>query len=592
MSSVMHRHVNPKAASLTSCAPTPRPCSTCGQLECLCRPRFFAGQVLTADDLNRLDYYIRAKHRLHNRQLHGWGVVNGLEVTCDPCGKGVVVGCGYALSPCGDDIVVCEPVPVDVCALIKACRTAERMTQPCVPPRPGGADGCGGESEWVLAIRYSETPTRGVKPLISTPAACCGCGCAPASCTCKPAPVRKPRTAPVQCEPTVVCEGFEFEVYRKPLQDPCARDDNKPPLALNPDSELYQRLQCCWEMLVERFPRLPEQNDSVSLHRWTCNFKEFLQRYLSSKPGYNCELLMRLNTIVCPPLNQNNPAQIQQILGLLLIVWLDALLSCFCSALLPPCPAPTEDARVPIATFKVDDESCRVLSICNWTTYRKIATTFPALQYWLDLLPFGHNLRCLLDRLCCRPLQPPRQRGDSVPGVAGRMGASHHGAMPDTPGAPGGTPDGAAGGSGGGSGTVIIPDEILELARQRLNPDIGDPGRLAGVGELLGGALARSGRPLEPAILFESFFLPDKLKTAEHLGSAETANLSQFLLLNQIIEPIAATALAPLRGRRPAAARGDDDTAALKDELAKLQARVDEQERKLAAMGRRRRGGG
>ena len=98
--------------SPTACPPEPCVCGTCGMLECLCRPRFFAGQVLTADDLNRLDGYIRGKHRLHNRQLHGWGVVNGLEVTCNPCGDGVAVGCGYALSPCGDDIVVCEAVSV------------------------------------------------------------------------------------------------------------------------------------------------------------------------------------------------------------------------------------------------------------------------------------------------------------------------------------------------------------------------------------------------------------------------------------------------------------------------------------------------
>src|SRR4051794_3638913 len=90
-----------QAPSPTACPPKEENCSTCGMLECLCRPRFFAGQVLTADDLNRLDYYIRGKHRLHNRQLHGWGVVNGLEVTCDACGSGtVVVGCGYALDPC------------------------------------------------------------------------------------------------------------------------------------------------------------------------------------------------------------------------------------------------------------------------------------------------------------------------------------------------------------------------------------------------------------------------------------------------------------------------------------------------------------
>ena len=40
----------------------PRPvCPVCGGLECLCRPRFFAGQLLTEDDLNRLEHYVVAK---------------------------------------------------------------------------------------------------------------------------------------------------------------------------------------------------------------------------------------------------------------------------------------------------------------------------------------------------------------------------------------------------------------------------------------------------------------------------------------------------------------------------------------------------
>ena len=32
-------------------------------LECLCRPRFFAGQLLTEQDLNRLDQYIIGQNR-------------------------------------------------------------------------------------------------------------------------------------------------------------------------------------------------------------------------------------------------------------------------------------------------------------------------------------------------------------------------------------------------------------------------------------------------------------------------------------------------------------------------------------------------
>src|SRR5690606_10083878 len=91
-------------------------CPDCGALECLCRPRFFAGQLLSEQDLNRLDQYIKNKNRLHNRNQHGWGVVNGLLVVCDPCGD-VTVTQGYAVDPCGDDIVLCEDTRVNICQL-------------------------------------------------------------------------------------------------------------------------------------------------------------------------------------------------------------------------------------------------------------------------------------------------------------------------------------------------------------------------------------------------------------------------------------------------------------------------------------------
>src|ERR1044071_9745845 len=94
---------------LLPAGPSCQPCPDCGGLECLCRPRFFAGQLLTEQDLNRLDHYMVEKSKLHNRYLVGWGVVCGLEVLCDQCEERVRVTPGYALSPCGEDIVVCKP---------------------------------------------------------------------------------------------------------------------------------------------------------------------------------------------------------------------------------------------------------------------------------------------------------------------------------------------------------------------------------------------------------------------------------------------------------------------------------------------------
>ena len=42
---------------ITPCAPARSkcPCPDCGGLECLCRPRFFAGQLLTEETMNQLD---------------------------------------------------------------------------------------------------------------------------------------------------------------------------------------------------------------------------------------------------------------------------------------------------------------------------------------------------------------------------------------------------------------------------------------------------------------------------------------------------------------------------------------------------------
>ena len=87
------------------------------------RPNFFAGQLLTEDDLQALTGYVTGKDRLHNRLLFGPGVVCGLDVACDPCGGGTVtVRPGYALDCCGNDIVVGCPERVDVNALVHDLR--------------------------------------------------------------------------------------------------------------------------------------------------------------------------------------------------------------------------------------------------------------------------------------------------------------------------------------------------------------------------------------------------------------------------------------------------------------------------------------
>jgi hypothetical protein len=68
------------------------------------RSRFFTGQLLTADDLQREQDYHRDKARLHNRFLHGWGVVAGLRVSVDQ--GAVVVASGLALDCAGNELIL------------------------------------------------------------------------------------------------------------------------------------------------------------------------------------------------------------------------------------------------------------------------------------------------------------------------------------------------------------------------------------------------------------------------------------------------------------------------------------------------------
>jgi hypothetical protein len=48
------------------------------------RPRYYARQLITSDDLTLEQDYFRNRMRLHNRMLHGWGVVCGAQVCLVP----------------------------------------------------------------------------------------------------------------------------------------------------------------------------------------------------------------------------------------------------------------------------------------------------------------------------------------------------------------------------------------------------------------------------------------------------------------------------------------------------------------------------
>ncbi len=79
------------------------------------RPSYFAGQLLTADDLRaEQEYHLQSRWQ-HNRMLHGYGIVVGLEVGVQENDDGstqVIVSPGYALDGWGREIVLTESVAI------------------------------------------------------------------------------------------------------------------------------------------------------------------------------------------------------------------------------------------------------------------------------------------------------------------------------------------------------------------------------------------------------------------------------------------------------------------------------------------------
>jgi hypothetical protein len=529
-------------------------CPACGGLECLCRPRFFAGQLLTEQDLNRLDRYIREKNRLHNRYLHGWGAVCGLEVTCDDCENQVRVSAGYGLSPCGDDIIVCSDVPVDVCSLIRRCSDAERRRRECDTPQPRDPNCNEGDETWVLAICYDEKPSRGVTALRSSGCACsrcsgaaqdCGCGCGGskrgAGCGC--GGHSQPngnghangnghgnghggthpggRRPPAQCEPTLICEGYRFEVYRAPIAD---RDEREP-------GSLSWRAQECLRPYLEFANQVGAGTPPSTIptreqqQRLCCTMRDRLREILHTRPIHNCELLRQLNEIICPRSDaQDFDAALARAMREIVLIWFEGMLACLCSVLLPPCPEPADDNCIPLATVTVRRRDCRIRRVCNWTVHRKFATSVPALQYWLSILPYGRLLRRLIEDTCCHLLdrfrQPERERAS--PNEQPTTGPST-------------TPAGA---------TTGRAEETAQPFFHSVNTAPFATMRSRETSNLIADALLGRATPLDPKTLFAGFAAVGRRSAEAPLPDLERDNLPQYLLAGELLVPL-------LRGMMP-----------------------------------------
>jgi hypothetical protein len=552
----------------------PRPvCPVCGGLECLCRPRFFAGQLLTEDDLNRLERYVIDKNRLHNRYLFGSGVACGLEVVCTVCDDGsrgkVVVKPGYALSPCGNDIVVCRTEAVDVCDLINRCRP---QTDECLQPHAGGVECIDAAEDWVLAICYDEKPSRGITALRGAGAAatckcgcsCGGCGCggsngsAHGGCGCQgkgmayaPKPSATPKFVAAQCEPTLICEGYRFVAYKAP------KKTDKTVVW----GDLIKRFVCCIRPLIESLGQLPQEDTSKdALHDWYLELKQTVRDFIIDQGLYDCEVVQKFSAVQDPqkaaPDSAAYQAQWNAATVSVLTIAVLVLQKCLCAALLPPCPEPALADCVPLATVTVRRNPCRVVRICNLSA-RRFLVTFPNLEYWLSWIPlFGSNigqanqplsLRQLLERMCCTPIADRITRlvGEGIRLQRAPAGAAHAA---------------TAGAPGAAAGATNAFTELMWTAATQPQPKM-DAARF------LFGAMGATDANRQP------------LATDDELAQPAAA-----LLLSQVVGP-ALHSLLPLETTRtPGAALAQertDDVGALARSVADLQATVDRQQREI-----------
>ncbi len=144
-------------------------CASLGDLPVDQRLNYVFGQVLGVQEFRQEQVYFINKNRLHNRALHGYGTVWGLELTLDGTGdnREVRVGPGLAVDQCGQEI----EVPSLQCARLNAWLAADSGKRNADNRPLTNAETLhvnGGPREVYVTLCYSECLT-GDQPVFGEP---------------------------------------------------------------------------------------------------------------------------------------------------------------------------------------------------------------------------------------------------------------------------------------------------------------------------------------------------------------------------------------------------------------------------------------
>jgi hypothetical protein len=383
------------------------------------RPRFFAGQSLTEAELNSAQAYQLAKNRLHNRYLHGVGVVCGLQLACVADRGSVRLHPGYALDPCGNDLVLTAARALSLTSMIAACRDAE--DQACAQPwRP--APVAGDEPErWCLTMAYLEQPTR-ARTVLTTGRAgkSCGCGCQGAvkmACGCgstaTPQKTVPPydQSVPAGCEPTRIAEGVRFDVCRAP-DGPCQD------AFCDPQATLAGRIVAAFGEYrrILRGHLSPAEGDVLLragfsaetpfepglIHAAYRHLRDAILDLERRQPfPVTGDPSLALDAVVLDPPG-GDPDQYRQKARVVLQRLEAALVQSFtdrvAGLLLPPCPPEPCTDRIVLGCVTV--AAGKIVRIC--TACRTDAGAFPAQGYRLSVLPVAALYRAFTEFVTCR----------------------------------------------------------------------------------------------------------------------------------------------------------------------------------------------
>ena len=141
------------------------------------RVRYFDGMLLSMADFQTEQQYLREKRKMHNRCLHGFGVVYGLEASIF---KGVIrISPGLALSCTGDEIMLDErvevPLPQTKSNSYLTIRYQERDIDPIPAPAGGGVENSRIEETHEISFQEHD-PCHGHARAKSARSRALGCG--------------------------------------------------------------------------------------------------------------------------------------------------------------------------------------------------------------------------------------------------------------------------------------------------------------------------------------------------------------------------------------------------------------------------------